>query len=162
MPRLLALALCLLVGAASAAEVLPSAGKAVGFVRDDTPGFWLVLSSDLSPVDAKFYEGDDKAGFKVCVFEGAAGRYMAIKIEQGRPKPFAVVLDGVSPTPFPPPGPGPKPPPNPPPPPQPTTGPLRVIILEETADRSKYSKDVTGVYLSSAVASYLRTHTHDQ
>jgi hypothetical protein len=55
----------------------------------------------------------------------------------------------------------PPPPIDPPKPPDPTpaVGPLKVLILEETADRSKYSKDVTGCYLSAAVASYLKTHT---
>jgi len=64
-----------------------------------------------------------------------------------------------------PPGPTPPPvdPPVPPPPnPTPAVGPLKVLILEETADRSKYDQahpGTTGAYLSSAVASYLRTHT---
>jgi len=132
---LAALALCLPV---RAADVLPSAGKAVGFVRDDTPGFWLVLSADLSPVDAKFFEGDDAKGYRGCVFDGGPGRYMAIKIENGRPKTFPVLLGGVAPTPIPPqpvpPGPTPVPPkPEPTPPPIPA-GPRTVLILRESAN----------------------------
>jgi len=74
------------------------------------------------------------------------------------------VLDGefvqkgaVDPVPVPPPG----PPPPPPPPPSPvTSGPLRVMILEEADDRrdNKYPAQVVTGYQSSAVFSYLGSH----
>lgn len=154
--------LLLLASAALGADVLPSAGKAVGFIRDDTPGFWLVLAQDFTPVEAKFFEGDDKTGYRGCVFEGPpGGRYMAIKIEQGRPKTFPLVLTGAVPSPVPvPPGPGPEPPPNPPPSPQPVVGPMRVLVLEETADRKDkpYTDEQKEAYLGAAFRSYCAAH----
>jgi hypothetical protein len=106
----------LLLLALLGAEVLPTAGKAVGVVRDDTPGGWAVIAPE-GEVAAVPFDGDDTKGYLGCYFEGLPGRYTVIKVNGFKVKTFAVVLGGVAPQPVPP-GPGPVPPdPTPPPPP---------------------------------------------
>lgn len=139
MPSLarLALALCLLCGWASAAEVLPSAGEAVGCVVSETPGKWVIFSADFLPVQPRIFEGG-----KVCVFQGPAGRYAVLRIPPGNEQPEVsiVVLGGapapVPPQPIPPVPPEPKPPEPTPPPNPPIAGPRQVLILRESADDS--------------------------
>ncbi len=124
MPIFRTVAICLLLAAtASAADVLPSAGKAVGVVIDDTPGSWAVAAQDFMPVDEKSvkqFNGSEKDGFLGCMFEGPAGRYLVIKSGSGKLKLFAVTLGGVAPNPVPVPIPTPGP--------DPTPGPLPVPL----------------------------------
>jgi hypothetical protein len=155
-PLLLALLFALPLGAA---ETLPTAGKAVGLVRDDTPGSWAVVSADFSAVDVKEFEGDDTKGYLGCFFEGPAGKYLVIKSGSGKLKTFAVILGGVAPVPVPVPGPGPEPVPNPPAP-VPTIAPVRVMMVYETdpAGQEEYSKDQKATLTSLKVIQWCNSH----
>jgi len=92
----------LLVSASVLAEtvVLPTSGKAVGYVRSDTPGKWIVLGAGLVPIKPSIHEGG-----KVCIFEGDSGAYAAIKIPPGdtdQPEVHSVILGSAGPAPKPP------------------------------------------------------------
>lgn len=155
------LLLALLVCPLQAADtVLPSTGRLVGIVISDEPGDWGVLSADLMPVEPKFLDGSKDTGWKVCVFEGAAGRYAVIKVPKGGGlKISTVILGGAGPvTPVPTPGPGPTP--IPVPVPVPVAG-MRVLILDETSptfvnaqDRQRWQQQVLAMR-SPAVKAYL-------
>ena len=113
--------------------VMPAAGKLVGVVASDTPGDWGVLASDLSPVVPKCFDGSKDAGWKVCTFEGAAGRYAVIKVPKGGGLEITpVILGGAGPIVTPPVDPNKPPIVNPPVTPAPLAG-MRVLILDETS-----------------------------
>lgn len=167
MPSLarLALALCLLCGWASAAEVLPSAGKAVGVVIDDTPGSWAVVAQDFSPVESvKEFNGNENDGYLGVMFEGNAGRYLAIKSGGKKLKTFAVVLGAPAPGPTPPAPVPPSPvPPSPVPPapvpPAPSPAPInadgfRVIFIYEQTDKL-YAPVVDSMLNSTEIRAFL-------
>lgn len=158
----LLLALLLFALPLGAAEVLPTTGKAVGLIRDDTPGSWAVVSQDFNPVDVKEFDGDEAAGFLGCYFEGPAGRYLAIKSGSGKLKTFAVVLGGGSvvippgpPTP-------PDPPPKPPEPPLPPVvpGPRQVLILRESGDDNPAMSRLLVSLSSGKGRDYLKSKGH--
>lgn len=89
---------------AQSQDVLPTPGRLLGLVQSDTAGKWIVLSSDLMPVQPVVREEG-----KLCFFEGPAGRYAVIQIlaGDGQPVVSTVILGSVTP-------PGPDPVPDPP------------------------------------------------
>ncbi len=147
--------LTLLAAAASGAEVLPTAGKAVGLVRDDTPGGWAVIAPD-GEVAAVPFDGDDTKGYLGCYFQGLPGRYTVIKVNGFKIKTFAVTLGGTTP-PTPPDVP-PKPPvviPNPPVP-----GPRQVLILHESGDDNPAMSRLLVSMASTKGREYLKSKGH--
>lgn len=83
--------------------VLPSAGKAAGFVSAPEPGKWIVFATGFMPVQPTLVDGG-----KSIVFEGEAGEYAVIYLPPGDAQPLVqkVVLGGVAPQPDPPVPPG--------------------------------------------------------
>lgn len=83
--------------------VWPTAGKSLGLIQSDTAGKWIVLSADLTPVQALVRDGG-----KLCFFEGPNGRYAVIQIlDNAQPIVSTIVLGGS--VPVPPPNPDPSP-----------------------------------------------------
>lgn len=73
-------------------ETMPSAGKSVGVVRTASVGRWLVLATNLSPVQTESFKRTPEAGGgSVLIFEGAPGKYIVIFIADN-------VADGLSTT----------------------------------------------------------------
>lgn len=91
-------------------KTYPATGKFVGIVESTEAGKWWALSQDFLPVTVKVYEGG-----KVCMIEGAAGRYAIVRHPPGdeQPEIHIVTLGGAGPTPIPVPTPTPTPTPVP-------------------------------------------------
>ena len=141
------------------AKVTPSAaGKFAAVIESENAGKWIVLSSNLLPIQPQVYEDN-----KLCVFEGAAGQYAVIMIPPGDGQPVVtpVTLGGAGPVPPTPVPPGPTPPgPNPPgptPPPVPTPKQISVLITYEQA-KLRQNREYQNIINSSKIKAYLDTH----
>lgn len=162
MPRLLCLALVTLPAVLLGAEVTaPKESPEHALVRVSTPvkgtGYAWFVSGPDGFVDTEIIGSR-------AVFTGRPGRYAVMlvvsdgtgKLDQGQ---AIVTITGSVPTPVPtptPPGPTPDPvPPQPPtPPPTPVAGPIRALVIYETADIGKLTWEQVGIINSNAVRSY--------
>jgi hypothetical protein len=156
-PRLFAVLLLAFAWTAGAADVvLPSPGKAVGVVRSDEAGKWIVLSSKMFPV-APVILDDGKA----CFFEGEPGTYAVIKIPAGDGQPSVNTITlGTPAPPSPPPGPSPPNPPPVPPTPQPVAGPRVVVLLHESLVQSPATGNLIRDMRQGPAEKYLRDKGH--
>ena len=125
----------------------------VSLIVDAPDGATAIADTDLS-----LGLGAQAVRFRVFFTPSAGGVYMLIvhDANAGVIATKRITVGPVVPTPNPPPGPGPNPGPSPGPSPIPLTG-LRVLILEETADRAKLEPAQAAILTSTEVRSYLNS-----